>query len=237
MGDLTLIIGNKNYSSWSLRPWLVLRKAGLAFEEVRIPLYLADSLEQTLRYSPTGKLPVLHHGDIRVWDSLAVIEYVADTFPDAAVWPSDRKARAEARAVSAEMHSGFEHLRQDFPMNCRVHLSDVPYSEAVAEDIARIRAIWRDCRDRFGAGGPFLFGAFSAADAMYAPVVLRFESYGVAVGSVERAYMDAVLGLPELAEWIEAGRLEEEIIERAEERAQWARDHTQAVRSVRDDEK
>ncbi len=227
MGDLTLIIGNKNYSSWSLRPWLVLRRAGLAFKELRIPLYQEESRERALRYSPTGKLPALLDGDIHVWDSLAIIEYLADTFPDAGIWPADPVSRAEARSISAEMHSGFEHLRQEFPMNCRVHLSEVPYSEAVAEDIERICAIWRSCRERFGSGGPFLFGAFSAADAVYAPVVLRYQSYGVKVGPVEQTYMDAVRALPDLQEWIDAGRLEEEIIERAEDRARWARSRSQ----------
>lgn len=200
----TLVIANKVYSSWSLRPWLLLRHLDIAFEEVLIPLGQPDSRERIGRYSPAGKVPVLLDGDVTVWESLAIIEYAAERWPEAGVWPADPKARALARAISAEMHAGFAALRSGCSMNLGKRFARKDRGEAVARDVARIEEIWRDARGRFGAGGPFLFGAFSGADAMFAPVVTRLDTYSIAVGKGSRAYMDAILSLPALVEWREA---------------------------------
>ena len=214
MAGFTLVVGNKNYSSWSLRPWLAMRQAGIAFEEVVIPLYQAGSKAALLAHSPAGKVPVLRHGDRVVWDSLAIMEYLAETFPAAGLWPEDAAARALARSVSAEMHAGFAALRGGMPMNLRDQPSRPEGSDAVAADIERVSTIWRDCRARFGVGGSFLFGAFSAADAMYAPVVTRFRTYGVALDPTCQAYADAVLALPAFLEWQRAARQEPWVITR-----------------------
>jgi glutathione S-transferase len=201
---LTLVIGNKNYSSWSLRPWLALKAAGISFDEVVIPIYVEGSREQILKHSPSGKVPALRHGEISVWDSLAIIEYAAEVFPDAGIWPADREARAWARSICAEMHSGFVPLRKQVTMNVRRRVPGFPVAEDVAENIARIEAIWSETRGRFGGNGPFLFGTFSAADAFYAPVVTRFETYDVQVSAGSRAYMDAVLGQADMRNWCRA---------------------------------
>lgn len=209
MSDLTLYIGNKAYSSWSLRAWLPLRHIGAAFEEVMIPLDEPGVRVPAIHaHSPTGKVPALRHGDLTVWESLAIGEYVAELFPEAGLWPEDRAARAVARAASAEMATGFAELRAALPMNVRRKVPSRPLPEPVARHAARIQELWRSCRSRWGAGGDFLFGRFSIADAMYAPVVTRFETYGVEVDAVARGYMDAVLGLPAMRAWI-AGAAEE----------------------------
>ena len=197
----TLVLANKLYSSWSLRPWLLLRQLGIAFDEVVIPLGQPDTRAQLLQHSPAGKAPVLIDGDVTVWESLAIAEYAAESWPEAGVWPRDRAARALARAISSEMHAGFQALRNACPMNLGKRYATRDRGPAVAADVARITALWRDARTRFGAGGPFLFGAFSAADVMYAPVVTRLDTYAVAVDPDTRAYMDAVLALPAFAEW------------------------------------
>jgi glutathione S-transferase len=209
---LTLVVGNKNYSSWSLRPWLAMRQAGIAFDEVVIPLYRAESKAALLAHSPAGKVPVLRHDGRTVWDSLAIMEYLAETFPAARIWPEDAAARALARSVSAEMHAGFAALRAGMSMNLRERLPGQGRNAAVDADIARITAIWRDCRARFGDGGPFLFGAFTAADAMYAPVATRFRTYGVDLDPTCRAYADAVLALPAFLEWQAAAQAEPWVI-------------------------
>lgn len=208
MSDLTLILGNKAYSSWSLRPWLALKHTGRPFAEVVIPLRRPDTKARILEHSPAGKVPVLKHGDLAVWDSLAICEYLADLFPDSALWPQNPAARAVARAVSAEMHSGFQALRSSMPMDLKRKAPGEGMTEATVADIARVSALWADCRARFGDGGPFLFGRFSIADAMYAPVVTRFDTYGVALGDTARAYADAVLAMPAMRDWTEAGRAE-----------------------------
>jgi glutathione S-transferase len=206
---LTLVIANKRYSSWSLRPWLLLSHLGIPFEEVIIPLDQPDSRARILEHSPTGKVPCLIDGGTRVWESIAVIETIHDWFPDLGVWPKGRAARAHARAISAEMHAGFAALRQACPMNLgRDDRTFKDRGEGAAADVDRIVALWRDARDRFGEGGPFLFGTFSAADAMYAPVVTRLDRYGWAVDADTKAYMDAVLALPAMVAWTEAGRAE-----------------------------
>jgi glutathione S-transferase len=200
----TLIIGNKNYSSWSLRPWIAMKVAGIAFDEIVIPLYEPGSREQALQYSPTGKVPVLIDGDQHIWESLAILEHLAERFPDAGLWPSDARARSHARAVAAEMHAGFMALRKSCPMNLWLPPRPRPQNDEVKAEVARIEALWRDCRARYGAQGPFLFGAFGAADAMYAPVVARLDTYGLAVGEGTRGYMDAVMALPAWTAWRDA---------------------------------
>jgi len=205
---LTLVIGNKNYSSWSFRPWIALRVAGIPFEEVVIPLYEPGSKEQILKYSPAGKVPVLIDGDVRVWESLAIIDYLAERFPQARLWPADAVARAHARAIAAEMHAGFAPLRRHCPMNMWRTVKARELTPEVAADVRRVEAIVTECRERFGQGGAFLFGAFGAADAMYAPVVARLNTYAIAVGPAGEAYEQAVMALPAWAEW-RAGALKE----------------------------
>jgi glutathione S-transferase len=199
----TLVIGNKLYSSWSLRPWLLLRQLGIAFDEVMIPLDQPDTRARILAHSPGGKVPILVDEGFSVWESVAIMEHVADTRSDLPVWPVDPAARAMARSVAAEMHAGFGALRSACPMNLGKRYAARDRGEAVARDVARVTAIWREARERFG-GGPFLFGAFSAADAMYAPVVTRLDTYAIPVDPVSRAYMDTILGLPAFREWLEA---------------------------------
>lgn len=201
-----LVIGDKNLSSWSLRPWLALRVAGIDFAEINIRLGQPETKREILRHSPSGKVPCLIDGQIVVWDSLAICEYAAELAPS--LWPADAAQRAEARAVSAEMHSGFAALRQNMPMNVCAAKPGEGRTPEVEADIARIVALWEACRVRHGAGGPFLFGAFSIADAMYAPVVWRFATYAVSVPPLIRAWMDAMLALPAMQEW-RAGALAE----------------------------
>ena len=214
MPDLTIYLGNKNYSSWSMRPWLVLKRTTVAFNEVVIPLYQPTSKATLLKYSPSGRVPALHHGSLTVWDSLAICEYLAEAFPAFDLWPKDPVARAVARAVSAEMHAGFQALRQHLPMNVRSSFPDRGVSPEVQADINRVMSIWRDCRTRFGQGrGDFLFGAFTIADAMYAPVVTRFRTYKVELEREAEAYCEAIMGLPAMQEWIAAARNEPMVVE------------------------
>lgn len=207
---MKLVVGNKNYSSWSLRPWLAMKVAGIAFDEERIPLYGPGSKEKILKFSPAGKVPCLIDGSVTVWDSLAICEYLAEKTP--ALWPGDPAARAVARSVSAEMHSGFANLRTHMSMNIRKSHPGKGRTPEVLADIERIAGMWSDCRARFGKGGPFLFGAFSIADAMYAPVVLRFRTYAVGLPESCRAYSEAILALPAVREWSESARAETEVL-------------------------
>lgn len=214
MADLTLVVGNKNYSSWSLRPWLALRMAEIPFDEIVIPLYEPASKAALLVQSPAGKVPVLRHGDLVVWDSLAICEYAAELAPQAALWPADRAARAHARSISAEMHAGFVALRSTMPMNLRArgrHLATPP-TEAARADVARVSKIVEECRERFGAGGAFLFGGFGIADAMYAPVATRLRSYSIPLPPPVQAWSDAVLALPPFLEWERAALAEPQIL-------------------------
>jgi glutathione S-transferase len=197
----TLIIGNKNYSSWSMRPWIAMKVAGIEFDEVVISLDAADFKARLLKVSGTGKVPTLVDDGVHVWESLAILEYLAEKFPAARLWPADTAARAHARVISSEMHAGFVPLRRACPMNMWRPVKRRALDDDVRVNVARIDAIWTDCRARFGAGGPFLFGAFGAADAMYAPVVARLHTYDAEVGAVARAYMAAVMALPAWAEW------------------------------------
>jgi glutathione S-transferase len=197
-----LIIGNKLYSSWSLRPWIAMTAAGIAFRETVIPLSQPDTKANLLQHSPTGKVPLLIDGDVRVWESLAILEYLAEKFPDKGLWPADRAARAHARAASNEMHAGFQALRQACPMNLGRTFKSKPTLGPDADDnVQRIEALWAEARSRFGKGGPFLYGAFCAADAMYAPVVTRLDTYQVQVQPETRAYMQAILTHPAFQAW------------------------------------
>jgi len=206
-----LVVGNKNYSSWSLRPWLAMKVLGIPFQEVRIPLYGEGSKAKILAYSPAGKVPCLVDGNLRVWDSLAIMEYLAERHPG--VWPADAALRARARSISAEMHSGFPNLRNHMSMNIRRRHPGKGRTPEVLAEILRIVEIWSECRK------PFLFGAFCAADAMYAPVVLRFRTYEMELPPVCRAYADAVLALPALLEWIRDAERETESLPQFEQYA------------------
>ena len=207
MAQLTLAVGNRNYSSWSLRAWIALRHLGVDFTEAVIPLDQPGSHEQIDSYGPSGRLPVLRTGELVVWDSLAICEYAAELTGRG--WPRASEARALARSISAEMHSGFANLRALWPMNARARNRRTAMTAALAADVERIDEIWNDCRHRFGAGGPWLFGAdYTIADAMYAPVVLRFNTYGARVSDTARWYMATVLEDPALQEWLRAARAE-----------------------------
>ena len=201
---MKLVIANKLYSSWSLRPWLLLRQLGLPFEEVLIPLDQPDTSARILAHSPAGRVPVLVDGDATVWESLAIMDHVADGLAPGRVWPEDRAARATARSVAAEMHAGFPALRAACPMNLGKRFAPRDRGEAVARDAARIGAIFTGARECHGQGGPFLFGAFSAADAMFAPVCTRLDTYAIPLDPVPAAYVAAMLALPAFREWREA---------------------------------
>jgi glutathione S-transferase len=214
---LKLVIGNKNYSSWSMRPWLALRANDIAFEEIFIPLYTgAADKQRILDFTHSGKVPALIDGDVTIWDSLAIIEYVAERFPEARLWPEDRASRAHARSISAEMHSGFMALRNECGMNLHRPIRAVALSADARANVARIQEIWTECRERYGKLGPFLFGKFGAADAMFAPVVHRLRTYAIAVEPAAQAYMETMMALPAFQEWTRAGLAETHVIERFE---------------------
>jgi glutathione S-transferase len=214
---LTLVIGNKNYSSWSMRPWLALKACNIAFDEVSIPLYTGDADKQRiLKFTPSGKVPALVDGDVTIWDSLSIIEYIAERFPQAGLWPQDAAMRAHARSVSAEMHSGFAALRDECGMNLHRPVGAKALSANARADIARIQESWAECRERYGKLGPYLFGAFSGADAMYAPVVHRFRTYAIDVTPEVRNYMETMMALPAFGEWTRAGLAETLVIEKFE---------------------
>ncbi|WEX77341.1 glutathione S-transferase family protein [Sinorhizobium numidicum] len=210
MGNLVLFIGNKNYSSWSLRPWLALEACGIPFQEVVIPFDFPAGNPRFREISPTGRVPVLHHGDVRVWESLAIIEYAAELFPEAGLWPDDREDRARARSYSMEMLSGFRALRNACPMNIRRPRKAIALADGVMADVARIEQIWQEAIAR--SGGPFLFGRFTAADAMFAPVVNRFEVYELITDPATLRYMDAVKAHPAFRKWQEAALAEPWIV-------------------------
>jgi glutathione S-transferase len=196
---LTLVIGNKNYSSWSFRPWIAMKTAGIPFEEILVSLETKDFKTRVGAYSGSGKVPVLVDGAIKVWESLAILEYLAEKFPEKMLWPDDSAARACARTIASEMHASFGALRQHCPMNMWRPVTSRVLPEEVGANVKRIEALWTDCLSR--SAGPFLFGAFGAADAMYAPVVSRFHTYGIGVGQEAQAYMARVMALPAWAEW------------------------------------
>jgi len=216
--SLKLVIGNKNYSSWSMRPWLAMRATHIAFEEIFIPLYTGQNdKNRILVFARSGKVPILIDGETTVWDSLAIIEYLAERFPDARLWPENRAERAHARSISAEMHSGFLSLRSECGMNLHRPVGAIKLSEDARADITRVQEIWTDCRARYGKRGPFLFGAFGAADAMFAPVVHRFRTYAIAVSLEVKTYMETMMALPAFGEWSEAGLAETLLIEKLED--------------------
>ena len=214
---LKLVIGNKNYSSWSMRPWLALRANDIPFEEIFVPLYTdqADK-DRLLSFNPAGKVPALIDGDVTVWDSLSIIEYLAEKFPQKALWPEDRAARAHARSISAEMHSGFMALRNECGMNLHRPIRAVALSDDANANVARIQAIWAECHQRYGKAGPFLFGAFSGADAMFAPVVHRFRTYAVPVQGDAQHYVEAMNALPAFQQWTREALAETLLIEKFE---------------------
>jgi len=206
MSDLTLVIGNRNYSSWSLRPWMLLKHLGLQFRELQIRLDTPTTKDEIERYSPSGRVPVLLDGELRVWDSLAICEYAAELAGRG--WPREPRARAVARSVCAEMHSGFVNLRTEWPMNARARHRRTVITPGLQADVDRVEEIWSDCRRRFGAAGPWLFGEYCIADAMYAPVVLRFNTYGAQISETARWYMAAALEDAILQSWLAAAKLE-----------------------------
>lgn len=212
MSELTLIVGSKNYSSWSLRPYLALVHTGQPFKEVVVVLDEPDTAANIQKHSPSGRVPALRHGELVIWDSLAICEYLAETFPAAKLWPEDRVARAMARSVTAEMHSSFGALRQNMPMNMRARKPGQGLDAAgVKEDIRRVQELWGQCRARFGKEGPFLFGRFSIADAFFAPVISRFVTYEVPLDAVSTTYRDAVLALPGMRKWAEDSAVEKPV--------------------------
>jgi glutathione S-transferase len=204
---LKIVIGNKNFSSWSLRPWLVLKHFGIPFEEILIPLDQPNTRLQIEKFSPAGKVPILLDGSLRIWESLAIIEYLAEQNPSLKIWPVNSRARAIARSVANEMHGGFAALRETCPMKVKEIFQKFDFSPA-AKDIARVQKIWNECRRDFGADGPFLFGHFSAVDAMFAPVVFRFNSYGIPTTGESQKYIDTMLAQPCMMEWANSAKLE-----------------------------
>lgn len=209
-----LVIGNKNYSSWSLRPWLLLKHLGVDFQEISVALHAPDTTTRITRYSPSGRVPVLLDGDLRIWESLAIGEYLAERHP--AVWPADHRARALARSVSCEMHAGFNALRGELPFNCRARRSGVTPSPAARADIGRVVEIWETCRAIGANDGPWLLGGFTCADAMFAPVALRFHTYGIALPETAQAYVATVCDDAAVRAWIQAARQETAMIPKEE---------------------
>ena len=209
----TLVIGNRNYSSWSLRPWLLMREAGIDFEEHRIPLDLPETKAEIARFSSAGRVPILVLDGVSIWDSLAIAETVAERWPEKQLWPADANARAHARSISAEMHSGFDVLRSSMPMNCRAMGRKVALPDELTHEIDRVFAIWTDCHSRYGEQGDWLFGQFSVADAMYAPVVLRFRTYGINMPDSAAVYAKRLLKSEAMQEWLAESELETEVIE------------------------
>lgn len=210
----TLIIGNRNYSSWSLRAWLALEATGVEFDEIVVPLGTPETEAAIRRWSPTGRVPSFRDGEIVLWDSLAICEHLAENYPAAALWPDDPVARAAARSVTAEMHSGFVPLRKHMPMNLRAAYPGQGRGKGVDEDVARMTEIWNDCRTRFGADGDLLFGRFSIADAFFAPIVSRFRTYGVELSGAAGDYMEAVWALPAMQDWADKARAEQWSVDR-----------------------
>jgi glutathione S-transferase len=206
MSEFTLIIGNKNYSSWSLRPWMLLRHLGLKFDEVQIALSLPETHTRIAQYSPAARVPVLRHGELTIWESIAIGEYLCELTGRG--WPRERAARAQARVLSAEMHAGFQALRSQWPMNARAVGRRTPMTAELAADIHRIDTLWSDCRGRFGANGPWLCGDYSLADAMFAPVALRFRSYGATLSAAAASYLETVLEDAPLQQWLADAALE-----------------------------
>lgn len=209
---MKLVIANKNYSSWSLRAWLLLREAGIPFDEEMIGFNEPDFTERVRRYSPAGRVPVLIDGDLVVWDSLAIAEYVAEKYPDKKLWPEARIARAKARSICAEMHAGFADLRRRMPMNCELSLPLGALEVTVQRDVDRVVDMWREVRASHGTDGPFLFGRFTIADAYFSPVVWRFVTYDIPLPVQARSYVDTMRGLASMQDWLSAARAEKDFV-------------------------
>lgn len=216
MSKLLLVIGNKNYSSWSLRPWVFLKQFNIDFEEKRVALFTEMTDKTLSEYGSDFKVPVLKDADLIVWDSLSILEYLSEHYLDSKGWPLDSRARALARSVSAEMHSSFINVRNELPMNCRKNFHNIELSAGAKKEVERIKHLWRTCRAEFGTGGEWLFGDYSIADAMFAPIALRFFGYNIPLDGIEKAYVTSVLNQLCIREWIEAGKLEKEIIDEDE---------------------
>jgi glutathione S-transferase len=216
MSELTLIIGNKNYSSWSLRPWVFMKHNQINFREKRVALFTETTDKELAQYNSDFKVPVLQDGSLVIWDSLSILEYLSEKYLESNGWPHEERARAIARSISSEMHSSFVNVRSELPMNCRKKLQNIKLSHEAEREIERIKSLWRKCRAEFGEKGEWLFGNYSIADAMYAPIALRFEGYSIPLEGVERAYVQSVSKQPSIVEWIEAGKVEREIIEENE---------------------
>lgn len=213
---MKLIIGNKNYSSWSLRPWLLLSAYEIPFEEIRIPLFSKNTHAELAKYNNSGKVPVLQDKDVTVWDSLAICEYISEQYLDGKGWPSDPGSRAEARSCCAEMHSGFFNLREKMPMNCRATGRRVEMTPELSRDISRIDGIWSALREKYSTGGPWLFGKFSIVDCMFAPVAFRFNTYQSEISATSSRYVEQILAHPKVTQWLEAAIKEPEVIESSE---------------------
>lgn len=216
MAELTLVIGNKNYSSWSLRPWIFLKQNKIPFEEKRVALFTETTNNELEEYYSDYKVPVLKDGNVIIWDSLSILEYISEQYLDSKGWPDDKKLRAHARSLSAEMHSSFAHIRNELPMNCRKSFDNVKLSGEAEKELARITALWRYCKKEYGNNGEWLFGQYSIADAMYAPIALRFHGYNIPLGNIETSYVQSVLKQPAIIDWIDAGKAEKEIIDEDE---------------------
>ncbi|GAA3932897.1 glutathione S-transferase family protein [Litoribacillus peritrichatus] len=208
---MQLVIGNKNYSSWSLRPWLLMKHAGLKFEEIRIPLNTATTKADLAEYSPTLKVPVLIDQGNTIWDSLAILEYISEKYMDHKGWPQDASTRAVGRSAAAEMHSGFPAIRNELPMNCKIDIK-LPLSPAVREEVDRVEALWTELREEFASYGPWLLGEFSILDCMFAPMAIRFSGYQVDMNSICQSYIDYLLSDPYMEQWTHEGKKESEVI-------------------------
>lgn len=213
MSKLLLVVGNKNYSSWSLRTWIFLRHNKVDFEEKRVPLFTETTEQELAEYNSDYKVPVLKDGDLVVWDSLSILEYLSEVYLENRGWPDDRNARAIARSISSEMHSSFFSIRNELPMNCRRKFETIQLSQGAEREIERIKALWRQCRTEYGGSGQWLFGAYSIADAMFAPVALRLNGYSIPLSGIEAEYVQSVLKHPGIVEWVEAGKSETEVLE------------------------
>jgi len=212
MTTLTLIFGNKNYSSWSLRPWVFLKQYAIPFNEKRVALFTDTTRQALAAYNSDYKVPVLQDGDFLVWDSLAILEYLSENYLDGRGWPQDTRARARARSISSEMHSSYTAVRSELPMNCRKRFRNVALSTQAQQQIDRIQSLWQQCRSEFGKNGEWLFGDYSAADAMFAPVALRFAGYSIVLNDIAQQYVQSVLNQPAIIEWMTAGKVEQEVI-------------------------
>ena len=212
----TLIIGNKNYSSWSLRPWILLKHYQINFNEIRVPLFTETTNDELSAYNSDFKVPILKDSELIVWDSLSILEYVSEKYLDNKGWPDDIEARSFARSISAEMHSSFSHVRNELPMNCRKKFNNIKLSKEAQHEVERIKYLWRTSRNKYADQGNWLFGDFSIADAMFAPIALRLVGYNIPLHGEEENYIKQILTHPNIIEWIEAGKAEKEIIDEDE---------------------